>query len=224
MNNSISSFQLIDQTHAQGRSQVEPFGRLVWCSSHLRFYSGIVPDFPIIGIIVQHTVTAMLLSHRVQFRFFLPPILFLPSRWEPFWHGWQFFQPNNPGLVEDCFFVSLPCTLMCPSGGFLLSSANLVTPISHTDFIAYPWSNHHRWWPLEIHQCLYLFGSEHQYNSEVSENRLSEQRVSFSEQPDADICNFPFMLQNSCRAWTSGSASRASSFPSKEFYWDSRVR
>ena len=48
-------------------------------------------------------------------------------------------QPNNPGLVEDCFFVSLHCTLMCPSGGFLLSSANLVTPIqgSDTDFIAF---------------------------------------------------------------------------------------
>ena len=47
----------------------------------------------------------------------------------------------------------------------------------------------HRWLPHEVHQWSFSFVSGHQCNSGVSENRPSEQRVSFSEQQDSDICN-----------------------------------
>ena len=38
-----------------------------------------------------------------------------------------------PGLVVTCFFVSLLCAHIYPSGGNQLSSANRVTPIQSTD-------------------------------------------------------------------------------------------
>ena len=37
------------------------------------------------------------------------------------------------GLVVTCFFVSLPLTHIFPSGGFLLSNSNRVTPIHCSD-------------------------------------------------------------------------------------------
>ena len=52
-------------------------------------------------------------------------------------------------------------------------------------------SINHRWLPREVHQCSILFPSRPQCNSEVSENRHSEHRVSFLEQHDSDICNHP---------------------------------
>ena len=57
-------------------------------------------------------------------------------------------------------------------------------------------SDSHRWSTREVHQCLFSFVSEHQCNSQVSEGRPSEHKVSFLEQHDSDISNLPLYLRN----------------------------
>ena len=57
-------------------------------------------------------------------------------------------------------------------------------------------ANNHRGSPRAVHQCSFTFVSGHQCNSEVSENRPSEHRVSFLVQHDSEICNLPLYSKN----------------------------
>ena len=60
------------------------------------------------------------------------------------------------------------------------------------------------WWifveqrepPLEVHQGLFVLVFGHHCNSEVSENRALEQRVSSLGQHDSDKCNVPLYSTN----------------------------
>ena len=65
--------------------------------------------------------------------FFFSPFLLMASRCEPF----DLFDHSSgqllAGLVLTRFFVSLPQTHMYPSGGFLSSRANRVTPMQSSD-------------------------------------------------------------------------------------------
>ena len=68
----------------------------------------------------------------------------------------------------------------------MLSSANRFTPIKVT--YLHPCSNDHRWSLLEeVHQGLFFCVSEHQNNSEESENRPSKHGVSSLEKHDSDV-------------------------------------
>ena len=63
----------------------------------------------------------------------------------------------------------------------------------------HPCSNSHRRSLLEVHQGLFLFVSEHPYNSEVSKNRLSEHEVSFLVKHDSEMCNLSKYFRNSVK-------------------------
>ena len=95
------------------------------------------------------------------------------------------------GLVVTGFFVSLPCTHVCPSGGSLLSDSNLVTPIQGSDSDVSP-----SILTVIIDGCLMKYInvrfrlSLDMCNSEVSENRLLEPRVLFYEQHVSNLGNF----------------------------------
>ena len=65
-------------------------------------------------------------------------------------------------------------------------------------------SNNHRWSPLEELRGLFLFVSEHRYNSEVSENRPTEHKVSSLEQHDFDkFLKTSVISHNTHEIWSS---------------------
>ena len=103
-----------------------------------------------------------------------------------------------PSLVAACYFVSLPWIHIYPSGGFFVEQREIVSHGCKIRTVTYrhPCCNNNRWSPLEIRQCWFLFVSEHPYNSEVSENRPSQQRVSSLEQHTAKSCHLPEHSRN----------------------------
>ena len=105
---------------------------------------------------------------RVQFELFLCPIVHGVAL-RVFRHAGSFFRSR---ISRSCSnFVSL---LVCLESThvllvvFVKQFTNLVTPIQGSD--------DHRWFLNEVHQCWFSLVSGHQCNSEVWENRPSEQR------------------------------------------------
>ena len=103
-----------------------------------------------------------------------------------------------PSLLVTCFFVNLTWIHIYPSGGFFVEQHEIVSHRCKIRTVTdrHPCCNNHRWSPLQTRQCWFLFVSDHPYNSEVSENRPSEQRVSFLEQHTAESCHLPEHSRN----------------------------
>ena len=127
---------ILDQSLAQGRLKLEPFG-LTGVVTLQRTAEGSDSLFSPRGVHDLFT-TKIIVREWTKFLVFLslPPILVFSSahlltalRRELFFDMCDRTSSHIfPGLVVTCFFVNLPWTHMCPSGGSLLTDSKLVTP------------------------------------------------------------------------------------------------
>ena len=180
---------ILDQTLARGRPQLEPFGLAGVVTVQGIAEALFIPNL----FLVVFTISSSSGICPI-FRTFICGF----AQWT-FWHIWVFFfWPDVPWSCRD---LVLRESAFGPAYMPLVDFRWAAGIASHRSTVETltclpPCSKSDRWSTLEVHQGFWLFVPQHQWNSEVSENRPSQHGVSSLEQHASNVRSLPFYFRN----------------------------